>query len=99
MRGAPGQLRLTAHTFCCVPPDGGPCILGPFHAALATPRLVDNLAARARKLAKMRLPIFALPLREVSRSTDATSFPPQPSRGPGLLVHALRVACIAQLAH
>src|SRR6266404_8173678 len=45
------------------------------------------------------VPIFALSRREVSRSTDATSFPPQPSRGPGLLAHALRVVCIAQLAH
>src|SRR4051794_35989496 len=27
---------------------------------------------------------------------DATSFPPQPSRGPGLLAHALRVVCITQ---
>jgi hypothetical protein len=37
--------------------------------------------------------------REVSRSTNASSFPPQPSKGPGLLAQALRVVCIAQLAH
>ncbi len=30
----------------------------PFRAALATPRLVDNLAERARKLAKMRSPFL-----------------------------------------
>jgi len=56
-------------------------------------------AERAPKLAKMRKPILALARREVSRSKDAPSFPPLPSRGPGLLARALRVLCIAQPAH
>ena len=43
--------------------------------------------------------MFAPARREVSRSTGATSFPLQPSRGPGLPARALRVVCTAQLAH
>lgn len=59
----------------------------------------DNLTERARKLAKRRQPIFALARRENSGSTDATSFPLRPSRKPGSLARALRVVCIARLAH
>ena len=47
----------------------------------------------------MRQPIFALARRENFRSTDATSFPLQPSRKLGFLAHALRVVCIARLGH
>ena len=67
------------------------------HRAANTP-MIASFFMRFSHHSKMRHR-FGLARREVSRSTDATSFPPPLSKGPGLLAHALRVVCIAQLAH